>query len=58
MRDYTASDLSTVNSFIAALHYLKKKREARMNRRGMALIPWVVGMLAVWGMIFFLYYGF
>ena len=42
----------------AALKYLDKKREERDNRRELALIPWVVGMIAVWGIFYFMYFGY
>ena len=32
MMDYQATDLSTVESFLAAINYLKKKSEARRQR--------------------------
>ena len=50
-------DLSTPESYRAALKYLDKKRQEKENRRELALIPWVVGMMAVWGIFYFMYFG-
>ncbi len=51
-------DLSTPESFLGAMKYLDKKREEKENRRELALIPWVVGMIAVWGIFYFMYFGY
>jgi len=51
-------DLSTPESFLGAVKYLSKKRQEKDNRRELALIPWVVGMIAVWGIFYFMYFGY
>ncbi len=56
--DCLTMDLSTAESCRGAIHYLKKKREERLARRELSLIPWVLGMLAVYSIFFAMYYGY
>lgn len=46
------------NGIDAAIAYLKKKEEEKDARKPLALIPWVIGMLAMWTIVFALYYGY
>ena len=51
-------DLSTPESFLGAVKYLSKKQQEKDIRRELALIPWVVGIMAVWGIFYFMYFGY
>ena len=51
-------DLSTPESFLGAIKYLSKKQQEKDIRRELALIPWVVGMMVVWGIFYFMYFGY
>ena len=42
----------------AAIKYLKKKQEEKDNLRELALIPWVIGILATFSIFCFLFYGY
>ena len=46
------------DGYDAALRYLNKKIEARRERRSLALVPWVAATLAVWAIVFGLFYAF
>jgi hypothetical protein len=51
-------DLSTQESFLAAIKYLGKKKEARDKLRPLVLIPWAVAMLGSWWLAYLFYYNF
>ena len=51
-------DLSTPESLLSAVEYLDRKRQEKENCRELAVIPWVVGMIAVWGIFYFMYFGY